>query len=820
MSSRRLLSSRSINRQNRAIHLSSQESYLSSLPDFQDQDSDVSNQFDGSESEMVDSESIESTSFSESENESDPESLNHNSSDKKQPSKKDYCEAVLSCMMSVVGLNLLQASSMVNLVNNLNFRFSKNPVLLPSARYHWDKQSKENLIHTYLICDNGHSHGPFKGDPKDFGFYSCYQERVPATLKSEKFFLHVCLRRQFENHLPSIPSESWNIASSRINDDVSSATQAKKIKSSVSENGVVKLTLTIHGDEVQAGSSSTVKIFPIFISINEIQPEFRRKHFFLANLFVGKNKPSVSSFLGPLIQELKSLENIPVSWIDEQNKEWKCTFHLVCLIADAPMRAYLRSVRQFNHIHGCDWCLIKASSSRGARVFPNLERSESNTLKRKHSDFIRFADSGLENGDDSLNQRFAGLNGNSPFLELSSFDMVKSISVEPMHCLVLGIFRSLITKGWFGTDQLDLFERDVNRNILREALSSRLLQIKVPTDFGRAPRDLNQLRFWKSAEFDSFLVYYLFSTIKGLLKPRVVKHMMCLVRIYFLSHRGQINREKIDELRNLIEEFQSGVAVHYGTNFLTYNLHILTHMPDSLINLGPNSNVSSYPLEDYMGILKEKVRRSSNIAPSLVRTFINDFKYQEILLTKINDWRLNESEMEDFGFNKFVEGNGKTIYMKDKVLPVDKIKFLRIIREEISLEDNEVEFFKSVSINKKRFSSKKYVTGKKRNDSVIKKFDGGFWEIISIVRIRSQGPVAICRQIPTNAVKFDHSGFTGRFVIRIDHIHEVKVQKRSQEIFSLIMLTAKTKKAFYIPSTELSPKHQRDHVVDPFLVNV
>lgn len=797
----------------------SQLNYIEDLPDFADQiDDDSYIQSDDDLSSIIFSSDGESDLLI------DPNNL-HNS-----PSKKEYLEAVLSSIMSFGCLNLSQAEIVVNLFNSLNQRFSSDPICLPSIRYYWDKKSKENPVKCYILCDEKHAHGPFIGEPKDFGFFICGDQHVKGTIKNDQYFLHISLKKQLENHLPSFSENDYlEVNDDEEINDICSGYQAKKLKSDSSDTDSKKFSITLHADEVQAGNSSNIKIFPILITLNELKPDIRRKNIFMVGLFVGKTKPKVSSYLGPIADELKELENSPISWINKEGKQMRSTFHLICLIADAPMRAYLRNVRQYNFSHGCDWCLHQMSSIDGNRMYSNLtSRTEINNLKRKHDDFLEFstlfnADSNSEDHDQQiLNPRFKGLIDDSPLLGLKYFDLVNGISVEPMHCLLLGIVRSILLKGWLGSKNLKIYEVN-DKTSFKDRLSERLIKIRVPTDFGRPPRDLDQVKHWKSAEYDSFLSYYFLPTIKGLLKPAIYNHFLCLVRIYFLAHRGPINSDRIEEITNLIEVFQHGVFKIYGSSFMTYNLHILTHLPNSLKNLGPTASVSSYPLENTMGILKEKVRRSVNIASSLVRVFINDFRFKESLITRISSWRLSEREKRCFGLSEGENTNHspKITVTRNNEFVQGRNDKIRLIKEHLGSQylTNDIEFLKSVTISGLRYSSESYTVGKKRDDSFINFRNQQFFRIMDIVRIKGEKIYGICRQIKVSKTKTQFKGPKEKVILNFDHIFDVKLEKLDQQILTLIELNSEIKKAIFIPSTEFSHKYRCDHIVEAFLLN-
>lgn len=805
---------RTVNRKKKSNHDYNQDNYVADLPNFSSDESEFGQDSTNSLSEQEFS--VSNGSNSDSDN---FDNLSLSSSDQEfsiEPSQTDYIEAVMSAIMSYGGLNLTQAEITVNLFNILNQRYSSDPINLPNIRYFWDKKSKQNAVSCYILCKEGHAHGPFNGEPRLFGYYVCGNQHIKATLTNDQYFLVISLKKQLKYHLSSFFEHDW-VQETDGMDDICSTQQAKKMKSD-QESTTKKITLTIHADEVQAGNSSSVKIFPLLISINELRPNIRRKNFFLVSLFVGRKKPNVSSYLGPIVEELSELEKEPISWKDKSGKLNQATFHLICLIADAPMRAYLRHVRQYNHLNGCDWCLNQATSANGARIYANLTRREIDDLKRKHDDFIEF--SRFINSDtQNMNPRFKGIIGNSPLLQLSSFNLVDGISVEPMHCLLLGIFRSLILKGWLGSLKISLFDhKRIDKTFFKEQLSQRICKISIPSDLSRAPRDLDQIKHWKSSEYDNFLSYFFVPTIKGLLKPKIYNHVLCLVRIYYLAHKGKVDMEKISELKNLIEEFQIGISTIYGKSFLTYNLHILSHLPDSLENLGPMANVSSYPLEDIMGILKEKVRRSSNIASTLVRVFINDFRYKETISTKISFWKLNQKEKKNFGLCDQRKNSEVTI--QRKIGNSEKQSdYLSLIRDQLNIEitAEEIEFLTSVSIGGRRFSTIEYTFGKKRNDSFIKIGVNSFFKIQQILRIKTKRLIGFCEEIQVTPYKTEFKGFTGNFIIKFDHIFEIKSNKEQR--FKLIELGANIKKAIFVQSTTFSPKYMCDYLVDAFLFN-
>lgn len=803
------LSLQHLYRRKRRYHHLNQQNYIDNLPD---NDSSL----ESSHSSQI------TSSFVSNDIESDPSTNGSEIEDSENyliPRSKEYFEAVFVTILSHAGLNLHAAEIVINLFNTTNNRFSSEPVTFPSIRHFWDRQAKENIIHVYVLCPRKHSHGPFSGLSKDQEYFDCEGDQFRVNMNKDDYFIHLPLRVQLEKFLPSIPCTAWQ--ESKIDpyepDDVSNADLARRIKSS--ESSCEKLTMTLHSDEVGCSGSSSIKILPIFISINELRRKERRKFFFLVVLYVGKKKPTVESFLTPICTEIRSLSTDPMEIDINGKRSRKVSCHLIALIADAPMRAYLRNVRQYNHVNGCDWCLIQATTANGARLYANSTRAELNELSRKKEDFFHYKAQREENQNQNhiqFNPRFKGITGVSPLLNLLDFDIVDGVSVEPMHCISLGVFRNFVIKGILGNNT-SIFESGINLNRFMSSIAERLTSIKVPSESARIVRGMDEIRLWKSSEYDSFLSYFFFSSVRGLLKKSVINYISCLCRIYYLSHIGPVNQAIIDEMDNLVEEYQIGTATLFGTRFLSYNLHILSHLSKSLRNLGPSASVSSYPLEDHMGKLKHKVRRYSHIGPSLLRVFLNDLKFSELCEVKLKNWQLNHKEKRNFGL---CEKNSeiKKIPLRSISDSMKNLIFESIENQlaPIGLVNNQISHYKSILKCGIRYSIAEYCQDKQRNDSIICVGEK-FYRIKAIVGFREK-TLFLCQLFTSKRVHLAFQGFSGYFSFSLDHIYEVTESDRRH--FDCIDIDSDISKCIFIQSTTFFFKYSKDFIIKPFLKNI
>ena len=93
----------------------------------------------------------------------------------------------------------------------------------------------------------------------------------------------------------------------------------------------------------------------------------------------------------------------------------------------------------------------------------------------------------------------------SPFLHLKSMNMVKDFFIDIMHLLFLGVTKRFINDYWTNPGNAAKLSK-----INLEKLSERLkyLSNRIPCEFQRTVRNLNDLTHWKATEYRMFLLYY------------------------------------------------------------------------------------------------------------------------------------------------------------------------------------------------------------------------------------------------------------------------------------------------------------------------
>jgi len=132
-------------------------------------------------------------------------------------------------------------------------------------------------------------------------------------------------------------------------------------------------------------------------------------------------------------------------------------------------------------------------------------------------------------------------------------------------------------------------------------LSERLVALngKLPSDFNRQPRGLDDRCYWKATEFRSFLIYLAPIVLKGIVSSKVYDHFLALHISISILLRG---------------DFCSNVEmVCSAKELLLWFVNNCKHLADDVTHHGCSLNeISEFKFENYMQLLKKMVKNSNN----------------------------------------------------------------------------------------------------------------------------------------------------------------------------------------------------------------
>ena len=206
------------------------------------------------------------------------------------------------------------------------------------------------------------------------------------------------------------------------------------------------LSLTVNIDGVSIYKSTNYSMWPVQCIVNELPIQLRKKHLLLAGLWFGSVKPFVHTFLKPFVTHFNHLSESGFAWSKGGNTI-RTYVHVLVVCADAVARCMLQGIKQFNGEYGCSWCLNPGQVVEKGRGNVRIYDSAKYEM-RTHKTFISHAQQSIDS-DSAFGVVYA-----TPLLLLKGFNIVKGFPVDYMHCVLLGVTRSL-TSFWFDSEHHD-----------------------------------------------------------------------------------------------------------------------------------------------------------------------------------------------------------------------------------------------------------------------------------------------------------------------------------------------------------------------------
>lgn len=346
-------------------------------------------------------------------------------------------------------------------------------------------------------------------------------------------------------------------------------------------NAEVMIELGLNIDGLPIAKASKSVFWPILLSIVNI-PCMSKLVIPIGIYYSNKKKPhSIETFLTPFIDELQLILNYGI-----QIEKIHFCFTLVQVICDAPAKAFILNVKGHNAYFGCNMC-TEEGSYEGRMTYLGVNSS----LRTDNSFRLKI--------DDDYHKGF------SP-LERLPIDMVSTVTLDYMHVVCLGVVKKLI-KFWVKGKKPN---RIVQINL--DDINSSIENVRqyIPSDFVRLPRPLVDFDYWKATEFRTFVLYTGPIVLKGKLKKSLYSHFMllhCAIRL-LISHNTCYLFN--DEAKVLLTKFVIDYPIHYGAEFVNYNVHNLIHLPDCVKLHGPLDNFSAFKFENFLQDIKKKLKNS------------------------------------------------------------------------------------------------------------------------------------------------------------------------------------------------------------------
>lgn len=347
------------------------------------------------------------------------------------------------------------------------------------------------------------------------------------------------------------------------------------------------LYVTCNMDGVSLCQSSTSQFLNILGKVNNLNgvPVFK------IGIYHGYSKPDSSDdLLEDFVVEGSDLCNNGLLY---EGKLYQVRFN--CFVCDLPAKAFVLNVRGHNFTNGCTKCEVTGQSINKRMSYQDSE-AEART------------DEGFRNKEYEHYHL-----GESPLERVPFVNMIKMFPIDPMHQIYIGTCKKIL-KFLFGPKPSN--NKLNNRIITSASEESMRLRKSIPCEFQRRGREMERCGSFKATECRLFLLYtgpiILRNMLDGSRRNKdIYDHFMGLhVCTYMLNRVSQ--PEEIEYCGQLFLNFVRDFGTLYGVQYVSQNIHSLTHIAEDAGRYGELEKFSAFLFENENGKIRRVLKDSPN----------------------------------------------------------------------------------------------------------------------------------------------------------------------------------------------------------------
>ena len=189
--------------------------------------------------------------------------------------------------------------------------------------------------------------------------------------------------------------------------------------------------------------------------------------------------------------------------------------------------------------------------------------------------------------------------------------MIRTFTVDPMHCIFQCIMRRLLSflKGG------KLGDGDGGKKRTKGTLTKAIWELigglwdamQLPREFPRKPRSLVYLDKFKATELRTFILYGGEFIFVGYVDQQIFHILRVLAITVRIMADPRIYKEYLDDARDFSKYFIHLSRKWLGDHFVSLSVHMLTHLPDECARNGPLDSFSVFKFENHLKTLKSRL---------------------------------------------------------------------------------------------------------------------------------------------------------------------------------------------------------------------
>lgn len=455
----------------------------------------------------------------------------------------------------------------------------------------------------------------------------------------------------------------------------------------------IDITFTLNADGAKIYNSSKSSLWPLQLYANFLPPSVRflSENIIVSTLYYGHKKPNMMTLLYTLAEEVDNLCETLIC-LYKENEFFNFRPSIFLCSCDLPARADIQGLIGPTGKYGCPFCYhpgIPVKNLSG-RTTVRYIKAESPYRPRTHNETVIISQRDeIAKGSENIN----GIKKTCAMLLFDDIDMIDSFPIDYMHNLLLGIMKDLI-EIWIGKKRIPsppYKDYKIKNNNARKLLANRILKLKPTVDFGRLPRSIFEIGYFKAAELMNFMWYYLRYTLVGLLPSRVINNFEKLSVGSYILCKKEIPLSEVRVASEMLIKFADEFEQIYGSGAVTMNVHLLRHYHDVIINCGPLWSYSLFGFENNIGRLKRYVCGTTDVLSQIAWKYVHSLN--------IDSDKKNENEAQ----------NNLALYQKSKISVEPEYANVLMSCKVISNEQESLVIWRRIRLNGIIYTSSKSV---------------------------------------------------------------------------------------------------------------
>ncbi|KAE8736698.1 hypothetical protein FOCC_FOCC017847, partial [Frankliniella occidentalis] len=187
--------------------------------------------------------------------------------------------------------------------------------------------------------------------------------------------------------------------------------------------------------------------------------------------------------------------------------------------------------------------------------------------------------------------------------------MVQGLDLDLFHALVNAAKR--FTMLWlhekFSKKRFSISKCIVDVNL-------RLKCITPTGEVSRTPRPLEERSDWRGHEWYFWVIVYSVPCLKGILPAQYLNHWALLVSALAILMQNSVAKSDVAYAHRYLHQFVVDIDHLYSKSNVTFSIHLLTHLKQSVENFAQPFTHSPFIFESFNSEIKNSVKSSNGAA--------------------------------------------------------------------------------------------------------------------------------------------------------------------------------------------------------------